>query len=841
MRGMRPCLLDEELEELAGRVPRGGENAAHVERCAACRARLRARRADQALFEELGGLAREARNGAGLAIPGYRVESELRRGGQGVVYRALELATGLPAALKVLAAPFPVSFRDRLRFEREIELVSRLSHPGIVAIRASGIADGRPWYAMELVQGLPLGEHVERHRPTLEERLALFLELADAVGHAHRAGVIHRDLKPENVLVDSERRVRVLDFGAALAPDERLAGDRRVTSEGEFLGTLAYAAPEQLSGNGRAGDTRTDVYALGVILYELVTGALPHDVSGGLSTAVASIAHAPPRDPRLLRPRLDPDLAIVLLTCLEKDPERRYSSVEALARDVAHVLRSEPIEARAPSLARRLRIALVRHRRGLLAAGAGLALAGTLGGAFLREHLRAEGAREDARLVRAVIQDLLGAASPQRMGGDVRLVDVIELTARQIETSLEDAPDAQAELLLTIGDTYRRLLSYPEAEAQLAKALARFREREEPDALDTARCLDLLGRVLTEQNRPEAIAAHEEALAIRLREGRELPDADARIAESERGLALALAGQFRDADLPRARALLESALARFRASSGDEHPDVVETRLELAALAKDAGDAAALEALFVHALAVFDRAAPEDPRALSARIRYSAWLQGQGRFEEAEGVLVRAQALAERLYGDELAPELLRSHARLRFAAGDPGMAEDLTRQALIGELRAWARKRPEEAGQIEDVAARLDAARASAAEPPYAEAFALLRRFRGDGAFELAQWMNGIVLTLRAQERARAAEPLLREALEIRCRAFGADCPVRARSLQLLAESWIEEGRGEEARPLLEESLGISQRLGEPEQELARRTRSLLDGLGPAPAADGS
>jgi tetratricopeptide (TPR) repeat protein len=767
---------------------------------------------DERLFEELRGVARRASGPP--SIPGYRVEGELFRGGQGIVYRAVQESTQRVVALKVMAERNAFSARERRRFEREVELGSRLAHPGIVTVFDSGVAGGAPWYAMELVVGERLDAFVARASPPLAERLRLFLELCAAVAHAHRSGVIHRDLKPANVLVDAGGRVRVLDFGTALPVDAR-----RLTEPGEFLGTLAYASPEQVGGGSEACDTRTDVYSLGVVLYELVTGRLPIDVDAGLAEVVRRIEREPPRPPG----PLERDLGVILARGLEKERERRYPSVEALARDVRHFQRHEPIEARAHSTGYVLRLALRRHRRSVGAAALALALGTLLAGAFARERWNARRAGEQAQLVRGVFEDILAAAAPQRMGGDAPLRDVLALAAREIETALEDAPDAQAAVQLTIGDTYRRLLMSAAAEGHLRAALARFRAAD-AGGLETARCLDVLGQVLSAQGSSEAIAVQEEALAIRRRR---LGDADPLVAESERALAVALVSQVRDGDTARAGTLLASALERFRAALGDEHVEVAETQLTLARLERR-GDSAARGALLDQALAVFER--PEnarDPRRIACLNEYSQHLQDQDRFDEAEAFLARAQGLTRELYGEELATEMLRRQADLRYARGEMAGAEELTRRALVFELRLWAERRPDDGPAIERVAAALEAARPPASEPPYVEAFQLLRRFQGDGAFELAGWMNGIVVTLLPQGRASASEALLREALHIRCRAWGSDCPIRQRTLELLAEALRAQERAAEARTPLEESIAIAERRGEPES--ARDARELL------------
>ena len=811
------CPNDEEWLEA---WPARGELAAHLASCAACRTRAESLQLDSALFEELRGVARVPDGPP--AIPGYRVEEELSRGGQGVVYRAVQEATQREVALKVLAGRGALSARERRRFEREVELGSRLAHPGIVTLFDSGVSRGTPWYAMELVAGETLDAHVARARPALAERLGLFLELCAAVAHAHRSGVIHRDLKPGNVLVvagaaPGAGRVRVLDFGTALPV---AAG--RVTVPGEFLGTLAYASPEQVSCGGEAGDTRSDVYSLGVVLYELVTGALPLDAEGSLSEVVQRIAHDTPPPASRRVPGIDRDLDAILAGALEKERERRYPSVEALARDVAHFLAHEPIERRARSAGYVLQKALRRHRRAALGGAAVLLIGSLLTFALARERLHARRAAEDAALLSGVFQDILGAAAPGRMGGDAPLRDVLALAAREIETGLAQAPDAQAAVQLTIGDTYRRLLMHGEAERHVSAALERFRVAD-GNGLETARCLEVLAQVLAAQGRPEAVPAAEEALAIRRAR---LGDGDARIAASERGLALALLAQIRDADSTRAEALLGSALARFRAALGDEHLEVAETRLVLARLA-DWQEGSEAEAHFDAALAAFERAAaaggPTDPRQIECLTLHSAFLQARGRYDEAERGYARAEELTRALYGDELTSELLRRRARLAQVRGELADSLELARRALGFELRRWLTTRPGDEAEIEAVVAELE--RTPAVEAPFLDAFRLLRRFRGDGSFELAIWLNDLARVLVDDARADEAEELFREALNIRCRGYGADCPVRQQTLFRLGVLLEKEERAAEAVPLLVESVAIAERNGaERDAEEARR-----------------
>ncbi|MEO6708810.1 MAG: serine/threonine-protein kinase, partial [Planctomycetota bacterium] len=675
---MEPCPVRDELEALAFDAA-GSDTATreHVAACARCTARLERARRDTALLRELRAAGKSPREPAAEVsslIQGYTLERELRRGGQGVVHSARQHATRRACAVKLLDGVRTA--RERRRFEIEIELACRLRHPFIVSVYDSGVAAGVPWFAMELVEGRRLDEWARESGATLRERLELFGRIASALAYAHRRGVIHRDLKPANILVDAEGKPRILDFGTAFDVEAQRPSPR-VTAPGEFLGTLAYAAPEQLSGDGSEIDTRTDVYALGLVLYELISGRLPHDTTGSLSDIVARVTHVSAEPPSRWNEELDLDLDAITLTAIEKDPARRYQSVLAMARDVESYLAGAPIQARAQGRWQRLRKRLVRHRAPIAIAALVFVIGGTMLGAWFEEHQRAERQREQAALVRSVFQDILSAASPQRMGADVRLLEVFELAGRSIEDSLRDAPDVQGAMELTIGDTYRKLLRSGEAVPHLRRAMDRFRSLGDPHDLELARCANLLGLALSDLNDPEAIPVQEEALAIR---SRELAKQHVLIAESRRSLAIALLSQFKNVDTVRATALLELAAEAFRAAHGERDPDLAETKLwQIRTLSKS--DSARCGELLDEALSAFESTSSDDPRTIQALNARAAWAQSRGDFELARGLLDRSSDLARRLYGDVLATDLIRRYARLAFAQGDASTAEQMSRQ----------------------------------------------------------------------------------------------------------------------------------------------------------------
>jgi serine/threonine protein kinase/WD40 repeat protein len=342
---------------------------------------------DRELLEEVRGLiAHEPRTALPLepAAPGgfgdivgerlgaFRLLRLLGEGGMGAVFEAEEEHPRRRVALKVLRLA-SASASARSRFMREIRLLAGLQHPGIAAIYEAGVArrpggPELPFFAMELVQGARLDEFARQRRPSLEERLALVAEICDAVQHAHQRGVIHRDLKPGNILVveDPGRagapRPKVLDFGIARATEGE-SETALLTRAGQILGTLAYMSPEQVLGDPAEQDTRSDVYSLGVILYELVCGRLPLDLdTSALPEAARRIREEEPERPARLAPGLRGDVETIVLKALEKDRERRYQSAAELAEDLRRHLRGEPIAARSHSALYVLRRTMRRHR-----------------------------------------------------------------------------------------------------------------------------------------------------------------------------------------------------------------------------------------------------------------------------------------------------------------------------------------------------------------------------------------------------------------------------------------------------------------------------------------------
>ena len=420
----------------------------------------------------------------------FRIVRHLADGGTSTVYEAEQREPRRRVAVKVLRGLGGGSdAASRFRYEAEVQ--ARLKHPGIVEVYAAGLYEeghvARPWIAMELVEGArPLVDHAREARLSPDLLVELFLDLCDAIAFGHEKGVIHRDLKPSNVLVGVDGRLRVIDFGlarmAAAADDARSL----MTREGAILGTVPYMSPEQFLGRPHEVGVRSDVYALGVILYELLCGRHPIDVAGcSLFEAAQKVKDEPPHPPRRARPDLARELEWIVLKALEKEPARRYAGARELAADLWRFKRQEPVLAGPPSSMYRLR-KLVRRHRGLLTAVAlvNIALVAGLVAAWLakldadeqRALAETRGTRlavevESLEEVNAFISRLLSAANPRYADDpNVRIADVLDRAARELEADAPGRPEVEASIRATLGESFLGIGRQREAMSHLVRA-----------------------------------------------------------------------------------------------------------------------------------------------------------------------------------------------------------------------------------------------------------------------------------------------------------------------------------------------------------------------------------
>jgi formylglycine-generating enzyme required for sulfatase activity/tRNA A-37 threonylcarbamoyl transferase component Bud32 len=391
-------------------------------------------------------------------VPGYEILGLLGHGGMGVVYRARQLKANRLVALKMILALEHATPEDRLRFQIETEAVARLQHPHIVQLYEAGEVRGQPFFSLEFCDGGTLTEQLNKQRPTPREAAQLIERLARAMHYAHLRGVVHRDLKPGNVLLaGSERLPKITDFGLAKRID---AEGRAVSQSGAIMGTASYMAPEQAAGKVHDTGPATDVYALGALLYECLTGRPPFE--GPAHVVLVSVLGAEPVPPSRLGPKVPRDLETICLKCLQKEPARRYASAEELANDLRRFQTGEPIRARPAGPVERA-VKWVRRHAAVAALAAAVLLVAALGLAgIVWKYLDAEQQRgialdkaEKATRARDFLVSILRISETDALGGNITARQILADAERRIPAEFADQPELRADLVKAIGEVKR--------------------------------------------------------------------------------------------------------------------------------------------------------------------------------------------------------------------------------------------------------------------------------------------------------------------------------------------------------------------------------------------------
>ncbi len=754
----------------------------------------------EAAEEPPGGL----RNLLGARVGPFRLRRVLGEGAMGVVYEAEQATPRRVVALKIVR-PEVATPETLGRFERELHALARLSHAGIAQIYEAGtlstVQGPRPFFAMELVNGTPLTDFAARRQLSVRQRLELIARVAEAVHHAHQRGIIHRDLKPANVLVVAEEgagpvaaawpgslsagaqssgarsrrgavelhaQPKVLDFGLALVSDADVRLTRADANVGQIIGTLAYMSPEQAAGDPDEIDTRSDVYSLGVMLFELLAGQLPYELHGRrMHEALRIIVDHAPLPLSAVSRALRGDVATIVGKALEKDRERRYASAAALADDIRRYLNDEPIEARPASIAYTLR-KLARRHRGLVAGSAivaGLLIYSVVvtGVLYLSEAAQRKRAEDVTSFVFFPVTQLLYGAAE---GGGMPLdEDVLSSVAQWLERSdLSHRPELEAAVRAQLGRSFYLRGNLAAASPHLERALE-------------------IRRGLHEEDHPS-------------------------VAASVGDLALLRLGQRR---LDEAQELIEQQLELLRGQLPEAHPKIAEALDHLGSVHSWRGEVEEAVRHYRAALAIRRQIWPGDHVEVAESLNNLGWLlESKGRLEEAEQPLAEAYAMKRRLYTlpHRSLVETANNLGRLYRAREQYAQAERFFQQALA------------DARQLEDsllvaIVARnlggmlVDLERFDEAEPLLVDSHDRIRALKGS---EHADTLYGAVLRARVhlgRGELAAAEPLLTEAVE------------KSRGVQATDYHWVAVGELGELRRL-------QQRYGEAESSL----RAAVEGL---------
>jgi serine/threonine protein kinase len=610
-------------------------------------------------------------------IGDFRLVRKLGEGGMGVVYEAEQQHPRRPVALKVIRGGAHVSPDTLKLFQREAQTLARLRHPGIAALYETGATEeGLHFFAMELVRGSTLTAWLGQ-RPAgpltpheVKLRLAIFKKICDAVAYAHQKGVIHRDLKPANVLIpkptagssmqDEVPDVKVLDFGLARITDSDVQATTYVTEMGKIRGTLPYMSPEQVRGNPDEIDLRTDVYALGVMLYEMMTGSLPYDLSKAqIPEAVRIICEQAPKSISASftgTKHLDADVITIAGKCLEKETSRRYQSAAALGDDIQRYLSDQPILARPPSAAYQFRKLATRHKGAFVFAATVFVLVTALAVTMTiqairisKERDRANQEAETAKQVSEFLEGLFKVSDPsEARGNEVTARTILDDGARKIETDLKGQEAVQARLMLTMGVVYQDLGLPKKAEPLLRGALDKRLRLYGPNSIETAESMSLLGWWSgVHGSRSEAIDLQTQAMTAA---SSLLKSGDRRLAWIWYRYGIALYYQGR---LDEAKSQLERALAVFRNPKSEDITGQIYCLNDLANSTGDAGDNLGRLAYQEQALAI-RRNLPADHPDLAVGLNNTAEaLMLVGRLDQARSLAEEAVAISEKVNGPE--------------------------------------------------------------------------------------------------------------------------------------------------------------------------------------------
>ena len=793
----------------------------------------------------------------------YKLIEELGKGGMGVVYKAEQIEpVKRSVALKIIKLGMDTE-EVVARFETEKQALAVMKHHNIAKVHDAGVTkSGRPYFVMELVHGIPITDYCDNHKLTAKERLELFIPVCEAVQHAHLKGVIHRDLKPSNVLIEileGKPVPKIIDFGIAKATEHRLAEQTLFTERGQLIGTPEYMSPEQAEMSDLDVDTRTDIYSLGVMLYELLVGVLPFDSkflrSAGFdeiqriireeeppraSTRLSdlgdtqnSIAEQRRTDVTSLYKQLKGDLDWITMKAMEKDRTRRYSTASDLAADITRHLKKEPIIARPPSRIYNVGKFIRRHKWGVAMATL-LTLAIVIGGAaatigFVRSTKAERLARQEAQTATQVsnfLVDLFNVSDPgEARGKTITALEILNKGAMEIEQGLKEQPSIRARLMETIGTVYMKLGLYTDADALLRRALELREElldANDPQVAESLASLSLLLEQRGDFKEAEQIAAR----ALDIRERTLSPD-HPDIASSLHGLALIY---YRQVKLKEAEHLYKRSLEIREKVFGSNHPEVAESLNDLGVLYYTQGRYEEAEKYYQQALAIRESVlGPDHPEVGSSLNGLASLYLRQQRFDETEPLYRRALSIREKSLGP-VHPDVatcLNNIAILFYYRGDLTEAEKYYQQALNIRRQSLVENHPDIAVSLMNLAILYhQMGNLEESKSFYEQALTVMEKAYGQDNSEVAFLLTNIALLNIEMEDYIDAEKLLKRALEIMEEAFGPNHLQVIKSLDILGYLYSSTEKYNEAEQVYIRVLTLK------ENELGSEHIDLVDAL---------
>jgi eukaryotic-like serine/threonine-protein kinase len=805
----------------------------------------------------------------GNAIGPYRLIQPIGQGGMGEVWLAEQRE---PVRRRVAIKLIKVGMDTRevvARFESERQALALMDHPAIAKVFDAGSTpDGRPYFAMEYVRGIPITAYCDKHKLTTRQRLELFVRVCEGVQHAHQKAVIHRDLKPSNILVsdvDGSPMPRIIDFGVAKATSQPLTAETMLTRLGAIVGTPGYMSPEQADSAGEDIDTRTDVYSLGVVLYQLLVGAPPLDFHkvpldqiprklreedaprpstklrslGDDSKITAENRHT---DPPTLARQVRGDLDAIALKALEKDRSRRYGSPSDLAADIGRYLKNEPVLAVAPSAVYRARKFARRYRGPLITACAFALVLIVAAIVSIRQSIRANSEAIRANSQAAVAQavndflqnDLLAQASAASQSGPKAKPDphlevrtALDRAAVRIAGKFEGQPEVEAAIRDTIGQTYMDLGVYPEAHRQLDRAQKLHRRVLGPKNPKTLRTLSRLGRIAFLQGKyPEAEGLFSQTLDIQRRVlGPEHPDtlysmgnlADVYILQSKFALAETLVRQTLDIQ---------------RRVLGPEHPDTLGSMNALANVYFLQGKNAQAEALYSQTLEIRRRVlGPEHPDTLGSMNNLANVYSEQGKNAQAEALYSQTLEIQRRVQGPEHRDTLISmgNLAEIYGLQGRYAEAEALLSKTLEISRRVLG---PEHRDTLITMNNLGDAyywqGKYAPAEALFSKTLEIRRRVLGPEHPQTLAALANFASMYQREGKYALAETYATQALAGRRHALGSEDPETMAAAADLALAYISERKFAESEALAREALEFN-RKKQPDDWQRFRAEALL------------